>query len=165
LQQSSACLAALAELYASAWGNTPLLRPIGDRLSSAGGLYSLHCRNPNELSNLVASWECFCGKFVLAGGAEMVASGGNSSGSSIADGTTTCILKKESVMQLGQRIFDMAEYVSRELTPGVDDEHAMLVHGDYKAMVSGFACYYFSMLIFFVSQRTGLFESISSGLI
>jgi hypothetical protein len=43
----------------------------------------------------------------------------------------------------------MAEYVSRELTPGVDDEYATLVHGDYKAMVSRFACYYFSMLIFF----------------
>jgi hypothetical protein len=149
LQQSSACLAALAELLASAWGNAPLLRRIGDRLSSAGGSYSLHFRNPNELSNMVASWECFRGQFVSAGGAEMVASGSNGSGSSIADGTTTCILKKESVMRLGQRIFDMAEYVSRELTPGVDDEYATLVHGDYKAMVSRFACYYFSMLIFF----------------
>ena len=75
------------------------------------------------------------------------------------------VLKKESVMQLGQWIFDMAEYVSRELTPGVDDEHATLVHGDYKAFVSRFACYYFSILFFFVSQRSGLFESISSGLI
>jgi hypothetical protein len=42
----------------------------------------------------------------------------------------------------------MAEYISRELTPGVDDEYAMLVHGDYKAMVSRFTCYYFNAVFF-----------------
>ena len=138
LQQSSACLAALAELHASAWGDAPMLRRIGDRLSSAGGSYSLQFRNPNELSNMVASWECFREQFVSAGGAGM-ASGSNGSGGCSTDGTAaTCILKKESVMRLGRRIFDMAEYVSRELTPGVDDEYATLVHGDFKAMVSRF---------------------------
>jgi chromosome condensin MukBEF complex kleisin-like MukF subunit len=49
---------------------------------------------------------------------------------------STSILKKESVARLGQRLLDMAEYISRELTPSVNDEFATLVHGDYKAMVS-----------------------------
>ena len=48
----------------------------------------------------------------------------------------TGILEKESVVALGQRVYDMAEYISDQLSPGVNDEYATLVHGDYKAMVS-----------------------------
>jgi hypothetical protein len=101
LQQSSPCLIALAELHASAWGNAPLLRRIGDQLSNAGRAYSLQFCNPNKLSYVVPSWECFCNQFISAGGAEKV-SGGNSSSSGITNSTATCILEKESVMQLGQ---------------------------------------------------------------
>lgn len=116
LQQSLSCLKAVAELHASAWGNQKLLQTINDRLSSAGGSYQLQFRNPKEMQNMVASWEYFRGQFVGLGG--------------------TSILEKESVVRLGQRVYDMAEYVSQELTPLVDDEYATLVHGDYKAMVS-----------------------------
>mmetsp|Transcript_1093 Transcript_1093/g.1373 ORF Transcript_1093/g.1373 Transcript_1093/m.1373 type:complete len:472 (-) Transcript_1093:450-1865(-) len=115
IQQSLACLTAVAELHASAWGDKPLLKQINDRLSSAGGSYHLQFRNPKELQNMVSSWELFRGNFV----------GLNEK---------TKILEKESVVRLGQRVYDMAEYVSKELTPKWDDEYATLVHGDYKAM-------------------------------
>lgn len=115
LQQSLACLKAVAELHASAWANKPLLEQINQKLSSAGGSYHLRFRNPKELQNLVASWESFCGHFV-----------------NLNDRTK--ILEKDSVMKLGQRVYDIAEYVSMELTPKWDEEYATLVHGDYKAM-------------------------------
>ena len=118
LQQSLQCLTAVAELHASAWGNTKLLQTISNRLSSAGGSYQLSFRNPKELHNMVDSWEHFRGQF--AGLNEKTAS----------------VLEKESIVKLGQRVHDMAEYVSKELSPSVDDEYATLVHGDYKAMVS-----------------------------
>ena len=114
-QQSLACLKAVAELHASAWGNKALLKQINDRLSSAGGSYHLQFRNPKELQNMVASWQTFRENFV----------GLNEK---------TKILEKESVVRLGERVYNMAEYVSRELSPSWDDEYATLVHGDYKAM-------------------------------
>lgn len=116
LQQSLSCLTAVAELHASAWGNEPLLQTIHDRLSSAGGSYQLQFRNPKELENMVASWDSFRGQFAGVGGEK------------------TRILEKESVLRLGKRVYDMAEYVSSEMRPTVDDEYATLVHGDYKAM-------------------------------
>lgn len=115
VQESLLCLRAVAELHASAMGNIPLLNQVSDRLSSAGGSYHLKFRNPKELQNIVSSWEAFRSSFV---GLE-----------------DTKILEKESVIALGQRVFEMAEYVSDQLSPSVDDEYATLVHGDYKAMV------------------------------
>ncbi|KAL9185007.1 hypothetical protein ACHAXT_002784 [Thalassiosira profunda] len=112
--QALLCLKAVAELHAGAWGNKALLQKISDRLSSAGGSYQLQFRNPKELHNMVASWEGFRERFRGLDGTE--------------------ILEKESVTRLGQRIYDMAEWVSKELSPNVDDEYATLVHGDYKSM-------------------------------
>jgi hypothetical protein len=129
-EQSSMCLTALAELHASAWEAGPLLQQISDRLSIAGGSYSLQFRNPNELLNIVASWESFRMQFLAAAAAAEEEGGG------LIGHNSTSILKKESVARLGQRLLDMAEYISRELTPSVNDEFATLVHGDYKAMVS-----------------------------
>lgn len=114
-QQSLACLKAVAELHASAWGDKALLKQINDRLSSAGGSYHLQFRNPKELQNMVASWNTFRENF-------------------LGLNEKTKILEKESVVRLGQRVYDMAEYVSKELTPKWDDEYATLVHGDYKGM-------------------------------
>jgi len=114
-QQSLACLKAVAELHASAWGDLVLLQQVNDRLSSAGGSYHLQFRNPKELQNMVASWETFRGNFV----------GLNEK---------TKILEKESVVRLGQRVYDLAAYVSEQLTPNWDEEYATIVHGDYKAM-------------------------------
>jgi len=116
-EQALQCLTAVAELHASAWGNTKLLQTINDRLSSAGGSYQLTFRNPKELENMVASWEYFCEKF-----------------KELNDDKVTNILSKDGIVNLGQRIYDMAEYISNELTPSVGDEYATLVHGDYKSM-------------------------------
>ncbi|KAL7522698.1 hypothetical protein ACHAWX_007640 [Stephanocyclus meneghinianus] len=113
-QESILCLKAVAQLHASAWGNVSLLQQISDRLSSAGGSYHLKFRNPKELQNIISSWESFRENFVGL--------------------NDTKILEKSSVAALGRRIYDMAEYVSNELTPGVQEEYATLVHGDYKAM-------------------------------
>ena len=116
-EHAAACLAAVAELHASAWGDVPLLQTVHDRLSDAGGSYMLRFRNPKELQNMVSSWEHFRAEF--AGEANPKAD----------------VLKKESVINLGRRMRDMAEYISAELSPGVKDEYATMVHGDYKAMV------------------------------
>jgi hypothetical protein len=134
------CLAALAELHASAWGNVPLLQQISNRLSNAGESYSLQFRNPNELLNIVASWENFRTQFLAA---EETAGEGGFIGHSNIIG----ILKKESVVRLGQRLLDMAEYISRELSPSVNDEFATLVHGDYKAMVSRSPSRFYAILV------------------
>mmetsp|Transcript_8932 Transcript_8932/g.12980 ORF Transcript_8932/g.12980 Transcript_8932/m.12980 type:complete len:483 (+) Transcript_8932:105-1553(+) len=115
LNQSLSCLNAVAELHASAWEDKPLLKKISYRLSSAGGSYHLKSRNPKEFKNPVTSWDTFRGHFV-----------------GLNDKTS--ILRKESVIRLGQRVYDLAEYVSKQLTPELDDKHATLVHGDYKAM-------------------------------
>ena len=115
-QQSLACLKTVADLHSSAWGDATLLQQINDRLSSAGGSYHLQFRNPKELQNIVASWETFRGNFVDL------------------NEKTKILLEKDSVVRLGQRVYDMAEYVSKELTPKLDEEYATLVHGDYKAM-------------------------------
>ena len=140
IDQSSMCLTALAELHASAWGNVPLLQQISDRLSNAGGSYSLQFRNPNELLNIVASWENFRTQFLAA--EETAEEGGF-----IGHSNITGILKKESVVRLGQRLLDMAEYISRELSPSVNDEFATLVHGDYKAMVSRSPSRFYAILV------------------
>lgn len=116
-EQALQCLVAVANLHASAWGNTKLLQTIHDELSSAGGSYQLSFRNPKELQNVVASWEYFMSQF-----------------NGMDDDSTANILNKESITKLGQRVYDMAEYVSNELSPSVEDEYATIVHGDYKAM-------------------------------
>jgi Ser/Thr protein kinase RdoA (MazF antagonist) len=38
------------------------------------------------------------------------------------------------ITHLGQRTYDIAEYVSMELSPIYDDNFATIVHGDYKSM-------------------------------
>ena len=67
---------------------------------------------------MVASWDSFRRQF--AG----------------SDNESVGVLEKESVVQLGRRVHDMAKYIAGELTPEVGDEYATMVHGDYKAMVS-----------------------------
>ena len=128
LHQSLACLTALADLHASAWGNVALLQKIDDRLSSAGGSYHLKFRNPKELKGLVSSWKSFHGHFLR----HFVEGGKKKEG----EKDWSWLLNEESVRLLGQRVYDMAEYVSKELTPRFDEKYATLVQGDFKSMVS-----------------------------
>ena len=74
---------------------------------------------------MVASWDSFRGQFV-----------GLSRSAADDDDDGRNVLEREGVVALGRRVYDMAEYVSRELTPSAESEYATLVHGDYKAMVS-----------------------------
>ena len=120
LERSRQCLVAAARLHASAWGDRGLLATVADRLSDAGGSYSLRFRNPKELEGMVDSWERFRTQFGGGGGRA-------------AD-----VLGREGVKEMGRRVYEMAKYVSDELSPGVDDEFATIVHGDYKSMVSPF---------------------------
>ena len=118
LEGSRQCLVAAARLHASAWGDRGLLTRVADRLSDAGGSYQLRFRNPKELEGMVSSWEHFRTQFGGEGG------------------RAAEVLGRESVRELGRRVFEMATYLSQELSPGVDDEYATIVHGDYKSMVS-----------------------------
>jgi len=116
LEGSRQCLVAAARLHASAWGDREVLARVADRLSDAGGSYQLRFRNPKELENMVSSWEHFLTQFGSGGG------------------RATEVLGRESVRELGRRVYEMAKYVSDELSPAVDDEYATIVHGDYKSM-------------------------------
>ena len=71
---------------------------------------------------MVESWDGFRARFATI-------YGGGGKGDVVVD-----ILEKESVVRLGRRVFDMAEYVSKELTPVAGYEYATMVHWDYKAM-------------------------------
>ena len=111
--QASTCLAAVARLHAACWEDTAILSVVANRLSDMGGSYNLAVRNPKELKNMVASWEHFRSQF---------------------RNTNVELFDKESVKNLGQRVFDNAQYISDEVSPKFTDDYATCVHGDFKAM-------------------------------
>ncbi|KAL7463006.1 hypothetical protein ACHAXS_003380, partial [Conticribra weissflogii] len=129
-RQSLSCLVSLAGLHASSLGDLPLLTLASRRLSPAGGSYHLRFRNPRELSDIVSSWEGFRRRFWEGMDGDVDSCQGEK-------GRWKGLLEKPSVVNLGRRMRDMAEWVSDELSPGVEDEWAVIVHGDFKAMVSG----------------------------
>ncbi|GFH51310.1 hypothetical protein CTEN210_07786 [Chaetoceros tenuissimus] len=105
---------ALAKFHAAAFQREEILSMIANRLCRYGGSYHLKNRNPKELQHLVQAWEDFktCVTPVLKNGE----------------------LDDEKIQNLGQRLFDAAEYVANELSPSPGDPYATVVHGDYKAM-------------------------------
>lgn len=111
--QASTCLAAVARLHAACWEDTAILSVVANRLSDMGGSYNLAVRNPKELKNMVASWEHFRSQFRE---------------------TNVELFDKESVQNLGQRVFDNARYISDAVSPKYTDDYATCVHGDFKAM-------------------------------
>lgn len=111
--QALTCLAAVARLHAACWEDTAILSVVANRLSDMGGSYNLAVRNPKELKNMVASWEHFRSQF---------------------RNTNVELFDKESVKNLGQRVFDNAQYISDEVSPKFTDDYATCVHGDFKAM-------------------------------
>jgi thiamine kinase-like enzyme len=110
LNQATTCLEAVAQLHAGAYENVPLLQSAQERMAR-GGSYHLTTRNPKELQQMVHSWQHFRNEF------------GNHQ-----------VFSSPSVRNLGQRMYDIAEYVSDQLTPLPDDKYATLCHGDSKAM-------------------------------
>lgn len=109
--RAAQCLATVAKLHAAAWEDVDILKSSQERLSL--GSYHLTMRNPNELANMEKSWDHFRKQF-------------HSKAPDLFD--------RESIKKLGQRVKDMALYISNELTPSPTDPYATLVHGDYKAM-------------------------------
>jgi thiamine kinase-like enzyme len=110
-KQATKCLEAVAQLHAAAFENVPLLQRAHERLAR-GGSYHLTTRNPRELKNMVHSWQHFRNEF----------------------GTDHVLFSSKSVQNLGQRMYDMAEYVSEQMTLLPHDKYATLCHGDFKAM-------------------------------
>jgi thiamine kinase-like enzyme len=110
--QAKQSLSALAKLHACAWQDVALLQLAEERLSKT--VYYLPLRNPNELKGMEESWNNFLTQFEPPPG---------------------CLVSiTPSIQKLGQRMFDMAEYVSNELSPQPTDPYVTICHGDYKAM-------------------------------
>ena len=107
--QAAKCLEAVAQLHAAAWQNVPLLQSAARRM--ARGSYHLSTRNPKELKEIVHSWQHFMKEF-----------------------GDHHVFSSPSIRNLGKRMYDMAEYVSDQLTPRPPDKYATLCHGDFKAM-------------------------------
>mmetsp|Transcript_10829 Transcript_10829/g.22086 ORF Transcript_10829/g.22086 Transcript_10829/m.22086 type:complete len:395 (-) Transcript_10829:2596-3780(-) len=124
-RQSLSCLRSLAEFHAASLGNAPLLTLASRRLSPAGGSYHLRFRNPEEVRRIEESWEGFRRRF-WEGMDDIVKQGRGRDWKRL--------LEKEGVANLGRRMRDMAEWVSDRLTPGAEEDGAVLVHGDFKAM-------------------------------
>lgn len=115
--QATKCLEAVAQLHAAALENVPLLRRAQERMAR-GGSYHLTTRNPRELKDMVQSWHHFRNEFF---------------GKQEED-HDDAVLCFSSVQNLGQRMYEMAQYVSDQLTPRPEDNYATLCHGDFKAM-------------------------------
>ncbi len=116
VSQAKQCLSAIAKFHATAFGNKEILYQVSQKLCEYGGSYHLKNRNPKELANIKTTWEDFVNN---------IRNG---------DNVPKDFFERVAIRNIGQRIFDVAEYVSEELSPSYDDEYAMIVHGDYKAM-------------------------------
>mmetsp|Transcript_26858 Transcript_26858/g.48724 ORF Transcript_26858/g.48724 Transcript_26858/m.48724 type:complete len:107 (-) Transcript_26858:769-1089(-) len=106
---------------------------------------------------MVTLWEGFRERFIGVSG-----DSGVSGVSGVSKGVVVDILEKESVVRLGQRVYHMAEYVSKELTPDVGDEYATMVHGDYKAMVSLLICFGHGFYTYILNAIACIFVSSRS---
>ena len=111
--QASKCLEAVAHLHAAAWQNVPLLQNAAQRM--ARGSYHLSTRNPKEWNEMAQSWEHFWKEF------------GEHPHHHV-------FWSSSRIRNLGTRMYDMAAYVSDQLTPCPQDRYATLCHGDFKAM-------------------------------
>ena len=116
IPQASLCLSAIAKFHATAFGNKEILQQVSHKLCEYGGSYHLKNRNPKELVKIRDTWNDFMSNIKES--------------PSVPKG----FFEREHIRNLGQRIYDIAEYVSDELSPSYDHEFATIVHGDYKAM-------------------------------
>jgi thiamine kinase-like enzyme len=114
LNQASDCLSAVAKFHAAAFEDKEILQQVSTKLCEYGGSYHLSNRNPKELNEIRETWD------------QLVAD--------IRDAAPSGFFEREHIMNIGQRIYDVAGYVSKQLSPSYGDDCATLVHGDYKAM-------------------------------
>jgi hypothetical protein len=109
VDRAKECLSAVAQLHAAAWEDPELLQKAEDWLSR--GSYHLKTRNPKELAGMEEAWTNFASHFAPLN-PELF----------------------EKTQDLGKRIYDLAEYISDEVSPRPNDPYATLSHGDFKAM-------------------------------
>ena len=114
LSQASLCLSAIAQFHATAFGNKEILQQVSQQLCEYGGSYHLKNRNVKEIVKIRDTWDDFM--------------------TNISLGAPPNFFDRQDISNIGQRIYDVAEYVSNELSPSYEDDYATIVHGDYKAM-------------------------------
>ena len=113
MNQCRSCLRAVSTLHAAAWQDQALLERVDRELSKAS--FHLSTRNPKELAGIEECWIGFCNSFR----SEMKEAG---------------LWDQSKVQNLARRLAAVADYVSREVSPGPDEPYATLIHGDYKSM-------------------------------
>ncbi len=109
MDQAKETLSAVAALHASAWEDVELLQKAERWLSR--GSYHLKTRNIKELEGIVHAWENFSSSFQHLDPALF-----------------------HRTKDLGNRIQEMAEYISDQVSPGTSDPYATLSHGDFKSV-------------------------------
>jgi len=112
--QASLCLSALAKFHSTAFENEEVLQMVSTSLCEYGGSYHLKNRNPKELDQICDTWDAFV--------------------ENIQEAAPADFFERENIRNIGQRIYNVATYVSDELSPSYQEEFATVVHGDYKAM-------------------------------
>ncbi|GFH60489.1 hypothetical protein CTEN210_16965 [Chaetoceros tenuissimus] len=112
-EEAVACLTAIAKFHALGFQDEEILSKVSDNLCEYGGSYHLKNRNPKEIKNLQTTWENFV-KEISPANEEL--------------------FTKQSIQDLAQRMQNMAEYISNELSPSHKDKYATIVHGDFKSM-------------------------------
>ena len=122
ISQAKECVSAVAKFHACAFQKQDILHIVSQKLCQYGGSYHLQNRNPKELANMKDTW----GEIVM----NLKKDNEKKEVNDLPDG----FLDREGIRNLGERIYNVAEYVSMELSPAFDDDHATIVHGDYKAM-------------------------------
>jgi tRNA A-37 threonylcarbamoyl transferase component Bud32 len=114
LNMALASVAALAKFHATAFQNEDILSKVSERLCRYGGSFHLKNRNPKKMQHLVGAWEGFI--------------------RDIGPEAPSGFFEDVKMQNLGRRVFEAAEFISRELSPLPVEPFATIVHGDYKAM-------------------------------
>ena len=109
MDQAHETLSAVASLHAAAWEDVELLQKADRRLSR--GSYHLKTRNVKELAGMEHAWEHFSSHFQHLD-PELF----------------------QRTHDMGRRIHDIAEYISKEVSPSPTSSYATLSHGDFKSM-------------------------------
>lgn len=116
MSQAKQCISAIAKFHAFAFENQDILQSVSSKLCQNGGSYHLTNRNPKELANICQTWDDIVMNL------------------KDAPDLPTKFFERDGIHDLGQRVQNVAEYVSNVLSPNFDEAYATIVHGDYKAM-------------------------------
>jgi len=113
-KMAQASVEALAKFHAMAFKKEEILSTVSKRLCRFGGSYHLKNRNPKEIKCLIKAWKDFI--------------------QNIRPNAPHGFFDDIKLLDLGNRVFIAAEYISNVLSPSPNEPFATIVHGDYKAM-------------------------------